>query len=98
MARNKVRARAGPEPPKVSVDYKAAADRLRWIVGLTPPEHQVALLMLAGRTDQQIAVETDFDRSVRTIKRHVINVLDKTGAQNRNSLWAVLSADAGRDW
>jgi pimeloyl-ACP methyl ester carboxylesterase/DNA-binding CsgD family transcriptional regulator len=48
---------------------------------LSPREVEVLRLVVAGRSNQQIADELVI--SLNTVRRHVSNVFDKTGARNR---------------
>lgn len=79
------------EPPKVIIDIEAAADRLRFIAGLSSTEREVAYWLLQGARDSDLA--QILGRSERTAKRHVSIVLQKAGVPNRSSLWAVLRND-----
>jgi DNA-binding NarL/FixJ family response regulator len=78
-------------PPAVIPDFDHAAERLRYIAGLSPTETIVARWMLQGLRDAEIAQK--LGRAERTAKRHVSQVLGKAGVKNRASLWAVLSQD-----
>jgi len=54
--------------------------------GLSDREAEVLRLIAAGRTNQQIADELVL--SIKTVARHVSNILDKTGADNRSAATA----------
>jgi DNA-binding NarL/FixJ family response regulator len=49
--------------------------------GLSAREIEVLRFVSAGKSNQQIADELVI--SVNTVRRHVSNILDKTGAANR---------------
>jgi DNA-binding NarL/FixJ family response regulator len=49
--------------------------------GLSSRELEVLRLLAAGRSNQQIADELVI--SLNTVRRHVSNIFDKTGAANR---------------
>jgi DNA-binding NarL/FixJ family response regulator len=49
--------------------------------GLSSREIEVLRLLAAGRSNQQIA--DDLVISLNTVRRHVSNIFDKTGAANR---------------
>ena len=51
--------------------------------GLTPRETEIALWLAQGKSNPEIA--GILDTPVRTIEKHVERVLDKMGAENRNS-------------
>ena len=53
---------------------------------LTPREQQVATVVAAGYTNQQIAVALDI--SLGTVKDHVHSILSKTGFETRSQLIA----------
>lgn len=82
-------------PPKVVVDAEAAADRLRFICGLTPIQREVAYWLLLGIRDAELAQR--LGRAERTAKRHVSDVLHKAGVPNRAALWSVLTKDDIQD-
>lgn len=84
-----------PEPPKIVLDIEAAADRLRYICGLTPTEREVAYWLLLGVRDAKLAQV--LGRAERTAKRHVSEVLRKAGVPNRAALWSVLRNDGAFD-
>lgn len=52
--------------------------------GLTPRELQVLALVVAGYANKEIA--SKYDLSEDTVKHHLTNVFDKTGASNRLEL------------
>lgn len=79
------------EPPRQFLDPRQAADRLRFVYKLSSLERDVALMLLMGDRDLEIAQR--LGKSERTAKRHVGRVLEKAGIQNRSSLWAVLYRD-----
>jgi DNA-binding NarL/FixJ family response regulator len=79
------------EPPRQLVDPEQAADRLQHVCGLSPLERDVAVMVLLGLRDLDIADK--LNQSERTAKRHVGKVLEKAGIGNRASLWGVLHAD-----
>jgi DNA-binding NarL/FixJ family response regulator len=60
----------------------------RW-APLTEREHEVALLVVRGLTNRQIAAELSI--SGRTVDRHVANILDKLDLTARTQIaaWAV---------
>jgi DNA-binding NarL/FixJ family response regulator len=57
---------------------------------LTPREAQIAHLLALGRTNREIA--TVLRARIRTVEKHVENILDKFGAPNRTAA-AVMFAD-----
>ncbi len=52
--------------------------------GLTPTEHEVALLLLQGLGHKEIAARTG--RSERTVRQHAVSVYDKSGQSGRAEL------------
>lgn len=54
--------------------------------GLTPREQQVATVVAAGYTNQQIAIALSI--SLGTVKDHVHSILTKTGFETRSQLIA----------
>jgi DNA-binding NarL/FixJ family response regulator len=48
---------------------------------LSPREIEVLRLIVAGRTNREIADELVL--SVRTVERHILHVYEKLGARNR---------------
>lgn len=54
--------------------------------GLTPREQQVATVVAAGYTNQQIAIALSI--SLGTVKDHVHSILAKTGFETRSQLIA----------
>jgi DNA-binding NarL/FixJ family response regulator len=62
------------------------------VEGLSVRELEVLRLLAAGRSNQQIADELVI--SLNTVRRHVSNVFDKTGAANRAQA-AVYARDHG---
>lgn len=79
------------EPPRMVLDPEQAANRLRFVCKLSSLERDVALMLLMGERDLEIARR--LGKSERTAKRHVGRVLEKAGIKNRSSLWAVLYRD-----
>lgn len=79
------------EPPRLVVDPEHGADRLKHVCRLTPIEREVAMMVLLGLRDLEIAEK--LSQSERTAKRYVGKVLEKAGIQNRASLWGVLHQD-----
>jgi DNA-binding NarL/FixJ family response regulator len=59
----------------------ALAPRTSFPDGLTHREIEVLRLIAAGKTNQHIAGELVI--SLNTVARHVANILDKTGSENR---------------
>jgi NarL family two-component system response regulator LiaR len=59
---------------------------------LSSRELEVLRLLAAGRSNQQIA--DDLVISLNTVRRHVSNIFDKTGAANRTEA-AVYARDHG---
>jgi DNA-binding NarL/FixJ family response regulator len=59
---------------------------------LSSREAEVLRLLAAGRSNQQIADELVI--SLNTVRRHVSNIFDKTGAANRAQA-AVYAKDHG---
>ena len=49
--------------------------------GLTPREHEVLVLVAAGKSNRRIATELDI--SEHTVARHVSNIFDKLGVNSR---------------
>lgn len=86
---------APEEPPRIHLDPEHAANRLAYVYGLAPIEREVALMVLMGLRDVDIAKR--LGRSERTAKRHVGKILEKAEIQNRASLWAVLHHESGGD-
>lgn len=58
------------------------------LVGLTPKERQIALLLRQGASNKQLAQELDV--GLPTIKTHLINLFRKTGVSSRTELVARL--------
>ena len=56
---------------------------------LSPREHEVLSLMMAGRTNKEIARQLVI--SVSTVNYHVASVLTKLGAQNRTQAASLAS-------
>lgn len=81
-------------PPPVYVDVDEATNRLAYVAGLTRTEHKVVGLVLVGTTDKDIAAK--IERSPRTVKRHVREILKKTKLKKRTALWAYLWSDGAR--
>lgn len=79
------------EPPRMLVDPDQGADRLQHVCRLSSIEREVALMVLLGLRDLEIAEK--LGQSERTAKRYVGKVLEKAGIQNRASLWGVLHQD-----
>lgn len=82
-----------PEPPPVPLDLIAVIDRLTHIAALSPLQTMVAYRMLWGDSDREIAQMLGC--AERTAKRHVGQILKKTGARTRSGLLSVLLRDAG---
>jgi len=78
-------------PPRLLIDPDQAADRLRYLCGMSSLEREVAWMVLLGHRDLDIAKR--LGKSERTAKRHVGRVLEKAGIENRASLWKVLFQD-----
>jgi DNA-binding NarL/FixJ family response regulator len=79
------------EPPRQLVDPEQGADRLQHVCKLSVIEREVAVMVLLGLRDLDIADK--LGQSERTAKRHVGKVLEKAGIANRASLWGVLHRD-----
>jgi len=79
------------EPPRQLIDPELGANRLQYVCRLSPVEREVALMVLHGMRDLEIADK--LGQSERTAKRYVGKVLEKAGIQNRASLWGVLHQD-----
>ncbi len=79
------------EPPPCYLDPNHAAVRLQHVFHLSTVEREVALCMLLGLRDQDIAER--LKKSERTAKRYVGRVLEKASIENRASLWAVVYYD-----
>ncbi len=67
---------AGGEPARPAGTGKSSEESV-----LTPREHEVLALLARGLRNQDIADELVI--SIRTVKVHVSNILDKLGARNR---------------
>jgi len=67
----------GHTPP---IDLRMQARRF----GLTPREHEVLVLVIAGKTNKQIAEQ--FSISEQTVKHHITHIFDKVGVYNRLEL------------
>ena len=74
--------RAGATVPRI--DAAAAVPALLRRYGITDREHDVLVLVAAGRTSAQIADELVISR--RTVDKHVERLLAKTGARRRAEL------------
>jgi DNA-binding NarL/FixJ family response regulator len=83
------------EPPVIPLDLGAIMNRLTHIADLSPVQTTVAYRMLWGDSDREIAQMLGC--AERTAKRHVGQILKKTGARTRSGLLAVLLRDAGID-
>ena len=59
--------------------------------GLTPREHEVLRLLVAGRSDREIADALFVGR--RTAQTHVASILNKLGAANRTEAAAIAVRD-----
>ena len=84
---------APKEPPPVPLDLAAVVDRLAHIASLSPLQCMVAFRLLWGDSDREIA--RMLGCAERTAKRHVGQILKKTGAKSRCGLISVLLRDAG---
>lgn len=58
------------------------------LIGLTPKERQIALLLRQGASNKQLARELDV--GLPTIKTHLINLFRKTGVASRTELVGTL--------
>jgi DNA-binding CsgD family transcriptional regulator len=58
------------------------------LIGLTPKERQIALLLRQGASNKQLAQELEV--GLPTIKTHLINLFRKTGASSRTELVGML--------
>jgi DNA-binding NarL/FixJ family response regulator len=58
--------------------------RDEWLKILTPREREVALLVIQGLSNKEVARELEL--SPATAKLHVHRILQKLGAKNRNAL------------
>jgi DNA-binding CsgD family transcriptional regulator len=74
--------RAGAAVPRIDSTTAVPAVLRRY--GITEREHDVLLLVAAGRTSAQIADELVISR--RTVDKHVERLLAKTGARRRSDL------------
>jgi DNA-binding CsgD family transcriptional regulator len=74
--------RAGAAVPRI--DSRTAVPDVLRRYGITEREHDVLLLVAAGRTSVQIADELVISR--RTVDKHVERLLAKTGARRRGEL------------
>ena len=74
--------RAGAPVPRIDATTAVPAMLRRY--GITEREHDVLLLVAAGRTSAQIADELVISR--RTVDKHVERLLAKTGARRRGDL------------
>jgi DNA-binding NarL/FixJ family response regulator len=83
------------EPPAIPLDLGAIMNRLTHIADLSPVQTTVAYRMLWGDSDREIAQMLGC--AERTAKRHVGQILRKSGARTRAGLLAVLLRDAGID-
>jgi DNA-binding CsgD family transcriptional regulator len=73
---------SGPSRPATPAGEKSAADFFRLqAFGLTPRECEVAFWVAQGNRDAEIARRLDC--AVRTVSKHVENLLAKTGAETR---------------
>lgn len=84
-------AEAPGEPPRQLLDPEQGADRLKHVCQLSATERDVAVMVLLGLRDLEIAEK--LGQSERTAKRYVGKVLEKAGIGNRASLWGVLHRD-----
>jgi DNA-binding NarL/FixJ family response regulator len=83
------------EPPVVPLDLGGLMNRLTHIADLSPVQTTVAYRMLWGDSDREIAQMLGC--AERTAKRHVSEILKKTGSRTRAGLLAVIMRDAGID-
>ncbi|UVM70336.1 helix-turn-helix transcriptional regulator [Pseudomonas alvandae] len=58
------------------------------LIGLTPKERQIALLLRQGASNKQLALELEV--GLPTIKTHLINLFRKTGVASRTELVGTL--------
>ncbi|MNV81674.1 Transcriptional regulatory protein LiaR [compost metagenome] len=58
------------------------------LIGLTPKERQIALLLSQGASNKQLAQELEV--GLPTIKTHLINLFRKTGVTSRTELVGAL--------
>lgn len=58
------------------------------LIGLTPKERQIALLLRQGASNKQLALELEV--GLPTIKTHLINLFRKTGVSSRTELVGML--------
>lgn len=76
-----------------AIDVDRAIGRLTALGELSPTQSSVARFMLLGLSDRDIS--DALQMRLRTVKYHVSQVIQRTGANGRAGLVAVLLADAG---
>jgi DNA-binding NarL/FixJ family response regulator len=76
-----------------AIDVDRAIERLSALGELSPTQSEVARYMLLGLADRDISEALQM--RLRTVKYHVSQVIQRTGANGRAGLVAVLLADAG---
>ncbi len=74
---------AGAPMPRRGRGDSIVPEHLR-ALGVTSREHDVLLLVVAGRTNREIAA--DLHLSPKTVERHVGSLFDRTGIRNRTEL------------
>jgi DNA-binding CsgD family transcriptional regulator/tetratricopeptide (TPR) repeat protein len=75
----------------VRVPVKGARGRGNGSQGLSPREHEVAVLVVEGRTNQQIAEKLVL--SIRTVETHLSHVFTKLGVTSRVTLVKAFTAE-----
>lgn len=92
-AQSRAPARGAHAAKPYAIDIDRAISRLASLGELSPTQSSVARFMLLGLSDREIA--DALQMRLRTVKYHVSQVIQRTGANGRAGLVAVLLADAG---
>ncbi|MBN8885791.1 MAG: helix-turn-helix transcriptional regulator [Rudaea sp.] len=64
--------------------HEPTSAQLAVLAQLTPGERNVALLVMQGKSNREIAAQ--LHREVSTVKDHLSNIYSKLGIQNRTQL------------
>jgi len=77
----------------VSDEWRRRTNARKHAAGLSRREREIANLVVWGTSNQEVALRLGI--SVETVKRHLYNIYNKTGAESRTHL-AIILRDGGR--